>query len=307
MEGEREDPAGVPEIPVIRGIEAMRERSRSRRRTGHRVGFVPTMGALHEGHLSLVDLAREVSDVVYLSVFVNPTQFAPEEDFDEYPRDLEGDRVAAAARGVDAIFAPAASEMYPREPGVWVVPGPLGDRLDGASRPAHFRGVLTVVAKLFHAVEPDVAVFGRKDFQQSVLVRRMAADLDFPVQVETAPIVRESDGLAVSSRNRYLSAGERERALSLSRALVRVREAYQRGERDPEALLEAARAVLGRRGVKEDYVALVDPESLERVPHPAPSDAVCAIAARVGDTRLIDNAPLAGASSLDGTAAGGGG
>ncbi len=288
-------------IPVVRTVEAMRARSRDRRDRGDRVGLVPTMGALHEGHLSLVDRAGELADAVYLSVFVNPTQFGPDEDYEEYPRDLEGDREAAAERGVDGIFAPSVSEMYPREPGVWVVPGPLGDRLDGASRPGHFRGVLTVVCKLFHVVEPDVAVFGRKDFQQSVLVRRMVSDLDLPVRVEVAPIVREDDGLAVSSRNEYLSPGERRRATCLARALASVRRAYRGGERDPAALVDRAQEILRGAGAEVDYVAVVDPESLEGVPHPAPPEAVCAVAAWMGDTRLIDNAPLGGPSSLDAT------
>lgn len=293
-------------VPVVQEMGEVRSLSRASRRDGNRVGFVPTMGALHEGHLSLVDRARELSDVVFLSVFVNPTQFGPDEDYREYPRDLEGDRAAAAARGVDVVFAPPVSEMYPREPGVWVVPGPLGDRLDGASRPGHFRGVLTVVSKLFHAVEPEVAVFGRKDFQQSVLIRRMVADLNLPIQVETAPIVREEDGLAVSTRNGYLSAGERRRAVCLARALAGVRRAYAEGEREPDVLRELARGVLEAAGAEVDYVELVDPESLERVPHPAPPEAVCALAARVGDTRLIDNAPVTGPSSLEHTKAAGG-
>ncbi|NIP78485.1 MAG: pantoate--beta-alanine ligase, partial [Gemmatimonadetes bacterium] len=179
------------------------------------------MGALHEGHLALVDRARELTGFVVVSVFVNPTQFGPGEDFDAYPRDLERDAEHAAARGVDLLYAPPTSEVYPDgELGVKVVPGPLADRLCGLSRPGHFEGVLTVVAKLFGMVQPDVAVFGQKDYQQAVLIRRMVRDLDMPVRIEVAPIVREADGLALSSRNAYLSPSERERARSLSRGLL---------------------------------------------------------------------------------------
>ena len=270
-----------------------------RRETGGRIGFVPTMGALHEGHLSLVDRARELSDAVALSVFVNPTQFGPDEDYEEYPRDLEGDRDRAGERGVDLLFAPPASEMYPVEQTIWVEPGPLADRLCGRYRPGHFRGVLTVVLKLLNVVGPDVAVFGRKDFQQAVLVRRMVRELHLPVEVETAPVVREEDGLAMSSRNAYLSSGEREAARALPEALRLARSRFAEGERDPGALAEAAREELEAAGLEPEYVEVVDPDDLQRV-ELAGHDAVCAIAAYAGETRLIDNAPLAGPSSLRG-------
>ena len=270
-----------------------------RREVGGRVGFVPTMGALHEGHLSLVDRAREVADAVVLSVFVNPTQFGPDEDYEEYPRDLEGDRARAGERGVDLLFAPPASEMYPVEQTIWVDPGPLADRLCGRYRPGHFRGVLTVVLKLLNVVGPDVAVFGRKDFQQSVLVRRMVREFLLPLEVETAPIVREEDGLAMSSRNAYLSSSEREAARALPEALRLVRSRFGDGERDAAALAGAAREHLEAAGLEPEYVEVVDPGDLERV-ELAEHDAVCAIAAYAGETRLIDNAPLAGPSSLRG-------
>ena len=261
------------------------------------VGFVPTMGALHEGHLSLIDGAVERADAVAVSVFVNPTQFGPDEDFEEYPRDLEGDLEAAGDRGADLLFAPPPDEMYPREQTIWVEPGPLADRLCGAHRPGHFRGVLTVVLKLLHVIEPDLAVFGRKDFQQAVLIGRMVEELNLDVEIDTAPIVREEDGLALSSRNQYLSGDEREAARSLSRALRRVRELFAGGERDPDRLRSEAGRLLRRAGAEPEYVAVVDPRGLEPVEQAGP-DAVCAIAAHVGETRLIDNAPLAGPSTL---------
>ncbi len=276
---------------VRAAVEAFRERGAGP------VAFVPTMGALHEGHLSLLDRAREVGGSVVLSIFVNPTQFGPDEDYDAYPRDLDADLSLARARGADLVFAPPASEMYPTAQTIWVDPGPLAERLCGRHRPGHFRGVLTVVLKLLEVVRPDVAVFGRKDFQQSVLVRAMVRQLNVPVTIETAPIVREADGLAMSSRNAYLSDEERAAARSLSEALRTVRSLFDGGERDPEALGRAARSRMVEAGAEPEYVAIVDPATLERV-ELAGGGAVCAIAAHVGDTRLIDNAPLQGPCSL---------
>ena len=261
------------------------------------VGFVPTMGALHEGHLSLLDRAVGLADAVVVSVFVNPTQFGPGEDYDEYPRDLEGDLEKAGRRGADLLFAPPASEMYPREQTIWVEPGPLADRLCGARRPGHFRGVLTVVLKLLHVVEPDLAVFGRKDFQQAVLIRRMVRELNLDVEIEAAPIVREEDGLALSSRNQYLSDGQRGAARSLSEALRRVRARFAEGVDDPDRLRAEARGLMEEAGAEPEYVEIVGPRELDPVEQARP-DAVCAIAAHVGETRLIDNAPLAGPCSL---------
>ena len=265
------------------------------------------MGALHAGHLSLVRRARDWADgagasgVVILSIFVNPTQFGPDEDFEAYPRPLDSDLEKARENGVDLVFAPESeSVMYPEgEPRITVDPGTMADRLCGAHRPGHFRGVLTVVAKLFGLVNPDRAVFGRKDFQQAVLVRRMVRELHLPVEVETAPVVREEDGLAMSSRNAYLSSGEREAARALPEALRLVRSRFGEGERDAGALAAAAREHLEAAGLEPEYVEVVDPDDLQRV-ELAEHDAVCAIAAYAGETRLIDNAPLAGPSSLRG-------
>lgn len=255
-----------------------------------RVGFVPTMGSLHEGHLRLLDRARECADMVVLSIFVNPLQFGPTEDLAAYPRALERDAELARGRGVDLIFAPGESEMYP-EGGSAVVVSPtrMADRLCGAYRPGHFQGVLTVVAKLLNVVEPDVAVFGQKDYQQVVLVRRMVRDLDFGVEIEVAPIVREADGLAMSSRNAYLSQDERRRATRLWRALCEAQADFQAGERDASRLVQRARGVLeAEPGVVPQYVELVDPGTLEPVAAAAPGT-VLAVAAHVGATRLIDN------------------
>jgi pantoate--beta-alanine ligase len=231
-----------------------------------------------------------------MSIFVNPLQFGPTEDLDRYPRDLERDLALAASRGVELVFAPPAREMYPEgEPRVSILPDEeIGGRLDGGARPGHFRGVLTVVAKLFGIFTPDVAVFGQKDLQQAVLIRRMAADLDFAVGVEVAPIVREADGLAMSSRNVYLSAEERQSALALSRALERARELYAGGERDAAVLREALWSGLSVQGVEPEYAEVVDPHSLGPVERAA-DGVFCAVAARVGRTRLIDNCELTGA------------
>ena len=271
---------------------AMREHARDVRRAGRRLGFVPTMGALHAGHLALVADARTRADAVVLSVFVNPLQFGPGEDFARYPRDLPRDTGLAERAGVDVLWAPAPDAMYPEPPRVTVQPGPAGERLEGAVRPGHFAGVLTVVAKLLHAVEPDVAIFGRKDFQQAALIRRMVRDLGFPVEIVVAPTVREPDGLAMSSRNAYLDAGARAAAAALSRALATAVEAFRAGERGGTALSGRARRVLeAEPGVAVDYVACVAPDTVEPV-EAVNGTSVLALAARVGGTRLIDNVVL---------------
>ncbi|HEX7119034.1 MAG TPA: pantoate--beta-alanine ligase [Longimicrobiales bacterium] len=258
-----------------------------------RIALVPTMGYLHEGHLTLVDRARERADHVVLSIFVNPLQFGPTEDFGRYPRDLDRDVALAAARGVDVVFAPSVEEIYPGgEPAVRVHPGPMADTLCGAYRPGHFEGVLTVVAKLFGIVRPDVAVFGQKDYQQAVLIRRMVTDLELGVEIDVAPIVREADGLAMSSRNVYLGAEERARALRLSRGLARAAEAFRAGERNAERLRDVVLAELGSGpDVRIQYVEVVHPETLEPLEHAA-EGGVIAVAAFVGETRLIDNVIL---------------
>ena len=252
------------------------------------VALVPTMGALHDGHAALVREAAARGGTTVVSIFVNPLQFAPGEDLDRYPRTLDADLQVCAANGADLVFAPPAEEVYPNgEPEVTVEPGPLGEVLEGASRPGHYRGVLTVVAKLFGLVRPDVAGFGEKDYQQLVLVRRMVADLCLGIDVVGATTVREPDGLALSSRNRYLSADERRQALALSRGLRAGAAASSGGARD---VLAAARVVLqDAEGVDVDYLALTDPD-LHHPPDEGPARLL--VAARVGGTRLIDNVPL---------------
>ena len=268
----------------------MREWSRAERKRGHRIGLVPTMGFLHEAHLRLVDRARERADRVVLSSFVNPLQFGPREDFDHYPRDPARDRRLATERAVDCLFAPSTEALYAVDPVVRIAPGPMSDVLEGAARPGHFQGVLTVVAKLFHVVEPDIAVFGRKDFQQAMLVRRMVADLDFGLEVEIVSTVRELDGLAISSRNSYLGPDERRAALALSRALRAVEQAWRGGQADPKELERRGLEVLHAPGVAPEYLKLVG-EDLRPVAR-ADARTVVVVAAAVGGTRLIDNVVL---------------
>ena len=262
------------------------------RASGARIGFVPTMGFLHEGHLALVDEAKRRAQFVALSIFVNPLQFAPTEDLSRYPRDAAGDAAKTAARGVDLLFTPGVDEMYPRERRVDVVPRALHTRWEGAVRPGHFAGVLTVVAKLLNIVQPDVTVFGQKDVQQATLIRAMVEDLDFASEIVVAPTTREPDGLAMSSRNSYLSAAERASATVLSRALFAMRDAFRRGERRVESLITTGRAVMdGERAAAVDYLAITDPETLEPV-EDADERSIAMIAARIGNTRLIDNVVL---------------
>ena len=274
-------------------IPDLRRWVRAERAAGRRIALVPTMGYLHEGHLRLVDAARRQADAVVMSVFVNPLQFGPSEDLARYPRDLPRDRTLAEGRGVDALFVPTEAIMYPAGSEIRVVPGPTGDRWEGAARPGHFAGVLTVVAKLFHLVEPDVACFGRKDIQQATLIRQMVRDLDWPLDIVVVPTVREPDGLALSSRNAYLSPEDRRRALVLSAALRAAHEAFAAGERRAAALLDVLRGRLAAEpAVTVEYVAVVEPLRLEPVETVEPATVV-ALAARVGRTRLIDNIVLA--------------
>ena len=285
-------PATIAQTRLVHTIDEVRSAVREVRAGGGTVALVPTMGYLHEGHMSLVDRARELADCVAMSIFVNPMQFGPKDDLARYPRDLERDLEMARGRGVDLVFAPEVEEMYPLgEPQVSVVPGALAERMEGAIRPGHFRGVLTVVAKLFGIFHPDVAVFGQKDFQQAALIRRMAQDLDQGVRVEVARTVREPDGLAMSSRNVYLSAEERERARALSRGLERSRALFAAGERDAEALRASLWSAMSVPGVEPGYAEVVDPLTLAPVAQAMPG-AVLLVAARVGRTRLIDNAVL---------------
>jgi pantoate--beta-alanine ligase len=273
-------------MEILRTIEAVRRACKAARRAGRTVGLTPTMGALHEGHLSLVRAARESCDFVVATIFVNPTQFGPNEDFASYPRTVEADCEMLAREGVDLLFAPVREEMYPAGAETWVdVPG-VGGRLDGASRPGHFRGVATVVTKLLHIVGPDRAFFGQKDGAQVAVIRAMVRDLNFDVEIVVCPTVRERDGLAMSSRNRNLSADEREQAVVLSGALRRVERAVEAGLRDVGVLRGMLRDELD--GVRVDYAEIVDPWSLEAV-EDVRGGALVSVAAWVGGTRLIDN------------------
>ena len=277
------------ELTTIPDLKSWR---RAQRTAGRRVGLVPTMGYLHEGHLALVDEAKRRADEVILSIFVNPLQFGPTEDLARYPRDLPRDRGLASARGVDVIFVPTVAAMYPPGSEVRVSPGPIAERWEGAARPGHFTGVLTVVAKLFHLVEPDIACFGQKDVQQLTLIRRMVEDLDWPVEIVSVPTVRESDGLALSSRNAYLGVGVRGRATVLSRALQAAHQAWRGGETSARGLELRIRQELAKEpSVTVEYISIADPDAL------APVDGVdeltvVSLAARIGGTRLIDNIKL---------------
>jgi pantoate--beta-alanine ligase len=279
-------------MKILTTIADLRQHLATCRRRGDRIALVPTMGFLHEGHLGLVDAAREVADQVVLSLFVNPLQFQPGEDFERYPRDLAHDRALAEARGVQVLFAPEAAEMFGTGDATRVVPGEPASRWEGEFRPGHFEGVLTIVAKLFNIVQPEVAVFGQKDIQQAILVRRMVAELDFPVRVIIVPTSREADGLARSSRNVYLTPDDREAALAIPTALRAVEAAFERGEREGDALRCIARRTLdASSGLVTDYIAVVDADRLAPLVS-VDAGTVVAIAARVGGTRLIDNVIL---------------
>ena len=274
------------QIDTIAGLRAAIATARA---AGQRIGFVPTMGFLHEGHLRLVDEAKRATGCVVMSLFVNPTQFGPNEDFSRYPRDVSGDAAKAEGRGVDLMFLPSVSEMYPTPPTLHVMADDLPTRWEGEVRPGHFSGVLTVVAKLFNIVAPDVAVFGRKDFQQATLIRRMVRELNFPIELVVASTVRERDGLALSSRNTYLDAGARANGLALVKSLRAVGVAFAKGERRGARLIDIGRESLATYpDVRVDYFAVVDPVMMKLV-DTASADSVAIVAARVGPTRLIDN------------------
>jgi pantoate--beta-alanine ligase len=280
---------------LARSVGEVRAAIESARRRGARIGLVPTMGALHAGHLRLMEECRAHCDFVAVSIFVNPTQFGPSEDFKKYPRTLDTDRAACDTVGVDLVFAPSAEEVYPNgvDSTFVEVPG-ISKVLEGAIRPGHFRGVATVVLKLFEIVRPDLAVFGRKDYQQQLLIRRMVEDLHVPVEILTMATVRESDGLAMSSRNRYLDPEERKSAAILSRALTNAERAVREGERDASRIRQIIRTTVElERGIRLDYAEVFDSrtfESLERIERGC--SAVALLAAWVGTTRLIDNAIL---------------
>jgi pantoate--beta-alanine ligase len=279
-------------MEILRTVVELRQRARAARAQGKAIGLVPTMGALHAGHASLIRAARRECGFVAVTLFVNPTQFGPNEDFARYPRSFAADCEMASAEGADVIFAPAVEELYPAGAATFIEVEGLGNRLDGQSRPGHFRGVATVVAKLLAAAEPDRAYFGQKDAAQVAVLRRMVADLRLSTEIVVCPIVREADGLALSSRNRYLSPAERAQALVLSRAVRRVEALVKAGERSAESLLAAARATFAAEpAVRVDYIELVNWSTLEPVQTAAPGT-LFAVAAWVGETRLIDNAVI---------------
>ena len=267
----------------------MQDRALQWRATGKRIAFVPTMGFLHAGHAALLADARRRGDVLVLSIFVNPTQFGPNEDFDRYPRDVPRDLALAEREGADVVFLPTRESMYPAGHSTAVDVAGVAEPLEGEKRPGHFRGVATVVLKLFQCVQPHVAVFGQKDWQQLAVIRRMTVDLDLPVEIVGHPIVREPDGLALSSRNVYLSPDERARALSLSRGLANAEAMFKKGERRAAALVGAATSEIdSAKAGGIEYVALVDPDTMRAVDQ-AGDRALMALAVRVGKTRLIDN------------------
>jgi pantoate--beta-alanine ligase len=276
-------------MKICNSIADIRVARRGARRDGKTVGLVPTMGALHEGHLALVRAAKTQCDLVVVSIFVNPIQFGPSEDLAKYPRDFERDRELLQQEGVDFIFAPSVDEMYPVGAVTYVTVESLSDKLCGRSRPGHFRGVTTVVSKLFNIIEPDRAFFGQKDAAQSTIIRRMVRDLNIPVQVVICPIVREPDGLAMSSRNAYLDSQQRESALTLYRSLMTVQELFDQGESRVEVLIEAGKQAFEQEpSVRLDYFEIVDPDTLDPVDDLSHGGLV-AVAAFVGKARLIDN------------------
>lgn len=276
-------------MKLISNVVETLDEIRKTKEAGRSIGFVPTMGALHEGHLSLIRRAREENDYVVVSIFVNPIQFCPGEDYESYPRDLKRDSELCENEGVDLVFAPAVEEMYPEGFCTYVDQKGLTEVLCGARRPGHFSGVLTVVSKLFNILQPDRAYFGAKDYQQSLIIRRMVRDLNMMVDIVVCPTVRERDGLAMSSRNWYLSPEERRQASCLYRALMRAKELAQDGERDPARIIEELRRVIeGSPDARIDYIEVVHPETLRPIER-VEQEALVALAVRFGKARLIDN------------------
>ena len=279
-------------MKISKTIDPLRQACRAERRDGKRLGLVPTMGALHEGHLSLVRAAKTRCEIVVVSIFVNPIQFGPNEDLAKYPRNFERDRQLLEREGIDLLFAPSAEEMYPAGGVTYVAVEGLSDKLCGRSRPGHFRGVTTVVSKLFHIVEPDLAFFGQKDAAQATIIRRMVRDLNMPVEIVACPIVRERDGLAMSSRNAYLDSPQRKSALVLYRSLAEVQKRFHQGERKAANLIDLGKqAFLKEPSIRLDYFEIVDPETLDEVDDVS-HGALVAGAAFVGNARLIDNMVL---------------
>jgi pantoate--beta-alanine ligase len=276
-------------MEIVRRVHSMREITRQARARGHRVGFVPTMGSLHDGHMSLVRRVKEMSGLVVVSIFVNPTQFGRGEDYETYPRNLTGDTDRCVAEGVDVVFVPEAEEMYAADACTWVEIEGLSARLEGASRPGHFRGVATVVLKLLNIVKPHVVAFGQKDAQQAVILERMARDLLFDTEILVLPIVRDDDGVALSSRNVRLSPAERRAAQAIPRALKAAEAAIEQGERDAATVVKAVRELLEAEPIlRVDYVELVDTARLQPVALLG-GEVLLAIAVYSGKTRLIDN------------------
>lgn len=276
-------------IDVIKSIKTMQQRTATLKRSGERIGLVPTMGYLHEGHLSLVDIARDHSEITVMSIFVNPKQFDEGEDLSDYPRDFERDRKLTQERGVDILFYPDSNEMYPDNFSTTVLVEGLSERLCGVTRPIHFQGVTTVVTKLFNIIQPDVAVFGQKDAQQAVIIQRLAKDLNFPIDIVIGPTIREKDGLAMSSRNTYLSSRERPQALSLQKSLQEAKKMVESGERNSNLITSEMRSIISEQpDVKIDYIEIVDLENLEPL-ETIDRDAIIAVAVFLGTTRLIDN------------------
>ena len=276
-------------MKLIDSISRMATLVKILKKEGKSIGFVPTMGYLHEGHMSLVKAAKKHTDVVVLSIFVNPLQFGPKEDFKKYPRDIKRDEALAGDAGVDIMFCPSVSEIYPEGYATYVNVENFTDKLCGVSRPEHFKGVATVIAKLFNIVKPDMAYFGQKDAQQVIVIKKMARDLNMDIEIKAMPIIRETDGLAMSSRNMYLSEAERREALVLNRSLEKASALAAAGERDSVKIVKAMKELISQKPmVKIDYVSIVDTKDLKDVPAIS-GESLVAIAAFVGSTRLIDN------------------
>jgi len=277
-------------MQIIRSVSEMQALAEELRAKGQLIGLVPTMGALHEGHLSLIRVAAERADAVVVSIFVNPTQFSPNEDFNKYPREFETDVEKCEAAGATHIFAPANEDIYPKAYSTYITEEHVAKPLEGLSRPTHFRGVTTVVAKLFNICRPDLAVFGQKDAQQVAVIKKMVADLNFPVDVVVAETLREPDGLALSSRNRYLTTTQRQESLAISKALYKARDMVAAGERRADRLVAEATHILGEyRRIRVIYVSLVNRSTMEPAREATPGDALLAIAVWVDEVRLIDN------------------
>ncbi|MBN1795638.1 MAG: pantoate--beta-alanine ligase [Sedimentisphaerales bacterium] len=270
-------------------IQSVRDILKPTRGAGRIIGLVPTMGALHIGHISLIQAAKEQTDFVVVSIFVNPTQFGPLEDFDNYPRPIDKDIQICEQNGVDLVFAPSVNEMYPAKNITWVEVEKLTEPLCGRSRPGHFRGVATVCTKLFNIVQPDIAFFGQKDAQQAVVIKRMVADLNMPLKIVVCPTVREADGLAVSSRNKYLSQEERKDAPLIYQSLSSAEKLIKSGQRQPEKIIEEVKTVIGRSNLLQiEYIEIVDAETLERITRLS-GRILIAVAVKFGSARLIDN------------------